>query len=102
MRKVSRKVIEEAIANAVDGEVELYEGYSGRFMYGERCFGLTGSTTAIQGVMLELAFSDIDLARELNRSSRQDNMGHDTIVYFPGYDLDDSDEDAGDNWTANG
>lgn len=62
----------EAVAIAVGGE--LVEGYSGRGMFGAKCLGIICESA--QAVIEEAA------ARGL-RSSSQDNMGKDFIVYWP-------------------
>lgn len=88
MRKVPRDTIEEAIGISCR-DVELYESYSGRFMYGEHCFGLVGTHEGIQAAMVEIAILDNQLGRELSRASRQDSMGHDVIIYFPDYQIEE-------------
>ena len=62
----------EEIASECDGKV--YEGYSGRGMYGKRCWGISGPnaneiivTAAIHGV----------------RKAETDSLGLGVIVYWP-------------------
>lgn len=65
-------------------------GYSGRGMFGERCFGLEGSVNGIQAALMGFAADHpqtMDIVRKLVKNQRQDNMGTDMIVYFPGVDI---------------
>lgn len=60
------------IANQVGGS--LYEGYSGRGMYGKTCYGIT----------CESYLEVIELAAEQGiKGARWDNMGKRYIVYWP-------------------
>lgn len=76
----------ENIGDVWDLDVHLVPFYSGRFMYGESCFGLVVENEASVMTML-LAFSKLHhkLAQWLTAIRRIDNMGRDYIVYFPGY-----------------
>lgn len=63
------------------------DAYSGRGMYGERCIGFT--LASIREIMLlgaAVAHTGVD--PDFISSARTDNMGHDTIVYFPGWTVD--------------
>lgn len=53
---------------------KVYQGYSGRFMFGKKCLGITGPSTA---TIIEAA------ARKGFRKAVTDNMGLDYIVYWP-------------------
>lgn len=68
---------------------DVYEGYSGRGMFGRECTGVTFS-----GTQAELIADLIESASELNlmedlpdmlRNARTDTLGRDTIMYFPNY-----------------
>lgn len=87
MQTLDRTQIEDALFTAGLDEDALYEGYSGRAMYGAECFGITGSDSAITKFMIALAADtgESELAMELADSMRTDNMGLDKIAYFPGY-----------------
>ncbi len=62
----------EQIAGDIDGEV--YEGYSGRGMYGDQCWGIT-CTDSIK--CIEAAAADGIFG------AKTDSMGCDQIVYWP-------------------
>lgn len=90
MNTISRDDAEE-LASAVDGK--LYEDYSGRSMYDATCFGVVCDVSDVRiGVALAQALCDYDVDA-LARAARTDSMGHDVIVYFPGWQLEAADED---------
>jgi hypothetical protein len=64
----------EIVADEVGGSV--YEDYSGRFMFGAQCPGVTcgNANEAIEAA-----------ARVGLKGARTDNMGLDMIVYWPRY-----------------
>lgn len=70
-------------------EVTFTNTYSGRGMYGEKCFGIT--TNGIPGVLMVFAalshIFDEDAVGRLASAAQQDSMGRDIIVYFPGFEL---------------
>lgn len=95
-------VIDALDAPGVDG-YRLSLEYSGRAMYGDRCFGvIVDSVSSVFAMLAALGFQlgyddaedgigedvDVDLASDLARAARTDNMGYSTIVYFPGFELD--------------
>lgn len=100
-----RKLIDDVI-DLMNCPVEIYEGYSGRGMYGAECFGLTFETssdahyffTAIGIILGQAEERDeeiagygsypTELAYDLTRASRTDSLGYGTIVYFPGFEID--------------
>jgi hypothetical protein len=61
----------ESIAENANGEV--YEGYSGRGMYGDKCWGITGDAAKI----IEIAGAHGVFGANM------DSMGRDSIVYWP-------------------
>lgn len=80
--------------------LRVTDNYSGRFMYGKMCFGVTVSqlatalydvTEAIREVIIATRRSDLDLAKEAAdmledgklTEFKTDNMGLDYIIYFP-------------------
>jgi hypothetical protein len=80
-----------------DNEVQLYNGYSGRGMYGSTCFGITGShrdcTAVIADIITAYVEEIMNNAENTNRNDlphfirdimnyRQDSMGLDTILYW--------------------
>jgi hypothetical protein len=78
-------------------EAELYTDYSGRAMYGETCIGFVFDRYA-ETSELDLAFAAADVlgleeARDAFTRSRSDSMGLDSIVYFPGLQLEKDEDD---------
>jgi hypothetical protein len=91
----------------VDDSITPYYKYSGRGMYGDTCYGIVCSdSTSLLPNLLEL-IDQADLHRSIEAAptenqyriaiqwityvfqrSRTDNLGLNTIVYFPGLDLD--------------
>jgi len=70
---------------AEDNDIKVYEQYSGRGMYGSKCFGLVGDDPVkmAMGLAVRLACDDnMELANRLSDCVRYDNMGLDSIVYF--------------------
>lgn len=100
-RTLSRELLDEAIdvaASTFGTSIDIHEVYSGRGMDGETCFGLIVDNGgerelwAAFGYLAGLAEGrdedeEVDLMR-LAKSARIDGMGRDTIVYFPGWELD--------------
>lgn len=76
-----RRVFEH-IAEHTEGEV--YEGYSGRCMYGEKCWGVSGNLAHILEVAGSLGL----------QQARYDNLGCESIVYWPNIPyMEDESED---------
>jgi hypothetical protein len=89
-------------------DFQVRTDYSGRGMYGDRCFGITcgGPEMALVGLAVLAALNlddtpdrdgtreQIEGAVEIVRAARTDNMGRDMIVYFPGYQLADADAEV--------
>lgn len=64
--------------------VTFRDNYSGRGMYGDSCIGFVFDSGHMHGVTMALIDAlGIDLANEIT-TSRTDNMGLDTIIYYPG------------------
>ena len=73
--------------------VEPFFKYSGRAMYGEKCFGITGQLADIQTALMDFVAVHPDCARavrDMVKTQRIDNMALDMIVYFPGVDIEPS------------
>ena len=92
----NRDAIMDALYDSVDdAESALHEGYSGRGMYGDECFGIV--VDDIGELCRFFAYlgadHDTDLADRLARVARTDSMGRSMIVYFPGYTLGGESED---------
>lgn len=95
---VARSDVEFVVLSELDCDAEIYPDYSGRAMYGGRCFGITCAVP--EQVYFALGYAagqadesgeceDAEQWRELARCARVDSMGLDQIVYFPGYGLSD-------------
>ena len=96
------------MAYEAEVDVKFTDTYSGRGMYGERCFGITGSNAEIMTFLLSVAFKageaegagyetspERDLFELLNGSSPStDSMGYDLIMYWPRVQIEiEGDED---------
>lgn len=77
--------VEEAAEYA---EVDLRRDYSGRFMFGDTCFGIVGDAGGFAAFIAEIAQSDGALAERLSKSATTDSMGLSTIYYFRGFALE--------------
>lgn len=71
-----------------DSKATMRTDYSGRFMYGLQCLGYVTSNPNIVGVAFTLtlkdAFADDDVLATLTSRGVWDDMGLNTIVYYPG------------------
>ena len=84
-----------------DGELDYYGSYSGRCMYGRNCPGIVLKTSESYMTPLDVAVRLADYIRdegednanELLGSICMDNLGLDTIIYFPDYDIDAEEDD---------
>ena len=89
---------------AEDCNMQIREDYSGRGMFGRTCFGLVYSGTAGQLCACFLRAMDDDgtgTAQELADlldDMRTDSMGYDTIYYFPGWELEESEDPKDEDW----
>lgn len=82
--------VEEAIKNFVNenNQYELYENYSGRCMFGMTCLGvIVQQNDSFMDFIIKLTkylddndVDDVDFKLE---GATYDNLGLDTIVYFP-------------------
>ncbi len=94
--EISRKLYNSLQAAGL----RVTDNYSGRFMYGKMCFGVTVSqlatalydvTEALREVIITTKRRDLDLAKEAAdmledgklTEFKTDNLGLDYIVYFP-------------------
>lgn len=85
-----KKELKQAIVEAgfiIDLDVTIYESYSGRFMYGSKCFGFVSETKeAIPYILGHFTGKGSDnLGVELMQVLTVDNLGFNYITYFPGY-----------------
>lgn len=98
MQIENAKLLELVYALDLDQDA-IYPEYSGRGMYGRTCVGIvldryTDTNQALLGVALADTFGTDD-AWDIARAMRTDSMGLGTIVYFPGWELEDAEEFAG-------
>ena len=81
-----RNAIRRALENCDDAVESVQTDYSGRGMYGAKCFGIvTDDPFRVVGSMsMALGMEDhYDLAIDLYSNTCTDNMGLSKIVYFP-------------------
>lgn len=86
MTTLTEEQKEELQLFAKDMDLEFRSDYSGRGMYGESCIGFVGDISPFDlGLHLATRFQEDSEMLEmfLNDSSKLDNMGLDTILYFP-------------------
>lgn len=101
-RTVSAKLSKQIIEACHDIGHEIRNDYSGRCMYGERCFGIETDGKIPTDIIFfvareyidELAMEDVedDTLEDLERvfqDMRSDSMGLGMIYYFPGWQLDE-------------
>lgn len=97
MQVIDPDLITQALYEAEIGDDEdeiIRERYSGRGMYGDECFGLVFSGAAELArffVGLSQNEENLELAYDLARATREDNMGRSYIYYFVGFQLATSD-----------
>lgn len=63
--------------------------YSGRGMFGEKCAGFVCNYGSLVSLGVELHQLMGDDAIDVAAKATTDSMGRDTIVYFPGVQLED-------------
>lgn len=84
--EIDIELIDKAVDNLDD--VRVYPNYSGRNMYGKECFGIvTNNVTNLCKFFLYLDSDDNFIGEDLADAVREDNLGYDTIYYFPGFTL---------------
>jgi hypothetical protein len=103
--EIPKSLIERAAYEAdLDLETNLTFTYSGRYMYGRQCFGVIGTLEDYGKFLLMLAEAEAnagnfyggELAWELAQGVSTDNMGFDTIYYFPSVKVTDGDSTESD------
>ena len=95
MIELPRSAVEDAAWDAdLDIEEDLRFDYSGRGMYGAKCFGIVGDDTKFLKFLIKFAEREPDLAWELTDRVATDSMGREAIMYFVGATVvDKEDED---------
>lgn len=85
---LERKHVIAALEDAGLEQEALREDYSGRGMYGKECPGLVGSRKEFVRFYIRLAAQiGADEAEDLANAAREDSMGREEIVYWPGTEL---------------
>lgn len=106
--KITQEQINRILENMFDlfgaEEPRVRTNYSGRGMYGKECVGFVVKQDELLtlGAAITLAlvrdadgnYSDVELGTlaSLMMKTRTDNMGYDTIVYFPGLEFADDEK----------
>ena len=88
--------------NVQQPEATAYLRYSGRVMYGDTCFGIVCSSPAQAMLSIGQALGQEELDENLVEAFsdlRQDNMGLDTILYFPAISVS---EETAEEWEQSG
>jgi hypothetical protein len=97
MIDIRESVVREALEAASIHESALHATYSGQFMRGQTCFGISGDTKDV--IRFFIAFvslntqdaealeEHIELADDLAEAMRTDDLGLGKIFYFPGFIL---------------
>lgn len=114
MKQEHLALISDTIRNVVGNcgeDVRLHLSYSGRGMFGRKCVGIAGSTSATQALLAEVIsdlydHSDSDEEFDFREAVRQlmmfstDSMGYSIIMYWEQLpaveELDEEDEDLSD------
>lgn len=85
--------LEELIANSEEyQEVHTDNDYSGRGMFGQKCLGISGSTSALDMFLIDLVADAPNKKvrkelRDMIKAMRRDQLGLGMIYYFPGFQL---------------
>lgn len=93
--KLDIDTINEADASELDSLAETYEmtlrnDYSGRGMYGEKCFGIDyWSTSSWEVAKYLMEALGVDRTYQIMEVHHMDSMGMDYIHYFPGVTVAD-------------
>jgi hypothetical protein len=94
--QLSRERVRDAAYQAdLEPDDAIREDYSGRAMYGEKCFGLVGHPSDLLRFFVALLEAEIEddgnpeVASLLADRVRTDSLGLSTIYYFPGVTLSD-------------
>lgn len=91
--QVSREMILAALEQAGLDEEAVYDGYSGRCMYGATCFGIVAQPHDFALFCAAVGASSDDWEYWIN-DLREDQLGLSMIWYWPGHTLDKSEAKA--------
>lgn len=95
MNRIDYNIIRDAAQEIGSyGANTIRTDYSGRGMYGRECFGIVVDSVAeLLDFWTGIVIEDEWTAGQLARDAREDGMGQRTIVYFPGWQLDNAQDD---------
>ena len=95
------RTVSELLVRVIEDHAEIRHDYSGRGMFGEKCFGFVveNPEAAIAEIQADIngIYEPEELSQEFSellQHSRRDSMGFDTILYFPGYQTTESDMES--------
>lgn len=91
---ISKSVLIDALWDADIDMDQVRWHYPGRGMYGTTCFGFVASNpmAAFGQLIVQLALVEGEsncFANQLIERVSTDSMGHDTIIYFPGLEIEE-------------
>ncbi len=73
---------------AEDEQLTVRPKYSGKGMYGNECFAVSGTLNELAGFLIQLGSVTGDVSG-LARAIRSDALGNGQIFYFPGFLLNE-------------
>ena len=95
------RTISELLVSVIEDHAEIRHDYSGRGMFGEKCFGFVAENpeAAIAEIQADIngIYEPEELRQEFSellQHGRRDSMGFDTILYFPGYQTVETGKEA--------
>ena len=98
------RTVSELLVRVIEDHAEIRHDYSGRGMFGEKCFGFVveNPEAAIAEIQADIngIYEPEELRQEfteLLQHSRRDSMGFDMILYFPGYQTTETDKETEEN-----
>jgi hypothetical protein len=98
-RDIDVQSLDELVDDDTEHQIPWRLSYSGRYMYGSDCVGVICSGAgAFARFILAVNDADEELAQAMTERLSTDNMGFDTIYYFPGVQA----EEEFARWVRNG
>lgn len=98
------KIVSELLVSVIEDHAEIRHDYSGRGMFGEKCFGFVVENPEAAIAEIQADINGIYELKELQQEftellqhSRRDSMGFDTILYFLGYQTTETDKETEEN-----
>lgn len=99
------QILRNLVKNELLSDCSISENYSGRGMYGRKCFGIvidrytSACAMAFQLAALLAKEGEEDLLGWLSGNVKEDSMGLGTIVYFPDIQWPENDGEEADEDT---